>query len=1388
TRTAKNIDPTRTNTSPSVISPTLGTDTASECVKFAIVVALLLGLSPLGSVIQAAVCQYRVQRDSVVKILAADVKEKSSKAAVDAILIQDLTAKLSDLASRHRHDIDKVKADHAEDLCCRDTDLTGIKAQYQRSIDEIKLDHLEELSRRNTQISKTNALHQQEIGQVKLNHANKLSLLSVDLRDVRKENAHKQSQITSLEIQLKSEKERREKPQVMRQTMANWDRIRKRDEKHELEIKQLETDHCAALVARELELKGKHDTELAAVVATTEQRVKKALGAELEAARAANRDTEQLRTEVIILQRNVSLLKKELRRANSSTQNHVDFGSYQREAESKAKIEILQTENKDLRKKIANAKEPLRVLNASKTASEKQRCANESDLASKAEVELLKKKVRDLEDLLESAAAPCNGDCAASKAQYDELRAVIRNNRDVQERAIKYKNKQLVEVRDSRNRLQDELNACKEDKKSLLTENQNLKTQLAAQQRLASSNKNQLNLSQIHIISSEDPQLSPSISTNAKAVTSVIGSAIIDAPVDTSPTEPVPSSPLPTTHKILAATKTSIEKKITMEEAITTSEVENAPEENQTVAEDRNTATEESTAPKKNTILEEENTSPGEKNTPNEEETTMGSTAEMESTAMDSEMKDSKPTDPNSTTPDSMSTGIPEQDVDVLPDAAPNDPPADIDECMETSPFPVSQVEQQPPPVPLFSFGRANSLSKPSTKPFSFGFQQNQMPSKDHEMTTAEEAHVTAQTSGLAGAGQHFDNTMTYNYTGLAQASHNHALYDLAMILKQHSIPSQPNTITDAPAPRLDQSTEPVATPSIPTLPTAQNDGVQDQEPASFHSVPGLQTANIGGHSGQAADKKVDGSNASAPTAVEDSVTLAWKNLALLLATHGPATVPSVQSTANTTPYQEPAPIIPIDSSLLPGGVVDQPEPQVEPQSQVPPITPVRKVKPLPTRLRRPANLKPFEYNKDADRDHLLPKSHVAGQLPLIVDLPDGGFSGLANQTSQPQPPPSPPKCRTSSPVKRSSAPSYDPLGKGKGKYSIFDDPTLFEKQPSSSSSSSDLSSDDFEDCEGFGSKSGPSPTNPRNFSTTALRHKSSAPKITEAPTNPSDIDAENEEIYGRDDDGVRKKNSGPSSSHHPSHPASSNHPSTSVEPPRGVDHAGKGKKRSADGSGVRAGMLSHASSPDESSPSPSSTSGTEQRPAASGLPGLGSANGTATSAVPGFRTSTKAELDQVCRDMGIEPDDVWDGAANNDAMDAGDNEERNNNHRDQDGCEDAAAANRDDDDDDGDDDGAMHMPSDAEILEAMRQNGIGSDIAAEDMMDRSQDNDNNNNDDDDDGLQGLTEEQKHYLKIHFLTEEEKTQGREMHKLSLDVDGKCEKPCRWCREMGRDWK
>ncbi|KAL8926674.1 MAG: hypothetical protein Q9208_002748 [Pyrenodesmia sp. 3 TL-2023] len=1395
TQTTKDIEPTCTTTSPSSMILPLGTDTASECVKLAVIVALVLGLSSLGSVTQTAACQYRVQRDSVVKSLAADLSEKSSKAAEDASLIKDLTNKLSDLDHQHQQDIENIEADHAGELSCRDTELAAIKMQHQRTIDDIHLDHSEELSRRDIQISKINTQHQHEIDQVKSNHANELSLLSVDIEDARRENAHKQSEIASLRVQLKTEKERRAKPQVMRQTMANWDRIQKRDEKHELEMKQLQTNHSAALTARELEIKGKYDLELAAVVATTENRVKKAVEAELQAAKTANRDTEQLRTEVTILQRNVSLLKRQLRQAESSTRNHVDFGSDQREAESKAKIAILQTENKVLKEKAANAKEALRVCDASKIRLGKQRCENESDLTLKAEVARLKMKVQELEDLLRSAATPCNGDCAASKARHDELQAVIRNNRDVFERGKKHKNKQH---RETTTRLEGE-------KMALQKEIKDLRMQLADQRQLVKSQEQQSKLSPVYTIISQDPNPlpSPSVNSNSDPTTSELNGIVEDTVAGMSVAEPETAPPSPTPFDVSAVTDTTTEeeKDVRQDENMTPHLVRTIRE--QEHKEETDSMGEKSTSegygvtPKKTEPIPEEPIP--EEPTPDTLTTTMAETTiideplvETNSTTKDATMKDSMPSEPTVTSPAPLAATIAEPDPDVLPDAVPANDPSDIDERMDTSNLPASQAEPTPPSAPLFSFGGANFVFEPSTQPFDFGAQHNQMPVEDHEMSGAE-GRFTAQISGSADTGQHPENPMAYDYTGPAQSSDNSALYDLAMILKQYSSPSQPKTTSDGSAPRFDQSTEPVAMPSVPALPTAPNDGMQGQELASFPSIPGLQTDNIGGHPGQAADNQVDGSNISAPTAVEDSEMLAWKNLALIQAQHGPKTVPSVQSTAKTTPYQEPISTIPIDPSLLPGGVIDQPEPQAEPQPEAQPLTPARKVQRLPTRLRRPANLKPFEYNKDVERDHLLPKSQAAENLPLIVDLPDGGFSGSANRTPQAQqPPPSPPKVRTSSPVKRSSALAYDPLGKGKNKRSIFDDPTLFEKRPSSSSSHSELSDSDFSDCEGFGSKSDPSPTNPWNFSTAALRPQisSAPPKITEAPANPSDIDAENDDIYGHDDDS--KKHAGPSSSHHQSDPAPSNHPhSTAVEPPRGVDHAGdKGKKRRADGSGGRDEDGSHVFSwSDWLNGSPSSSAsagGMEQRPVST-LPGLGSASGGAST--PAFRHSTKAELDQVCRDMGIEPEDVWDTGTGS----GGSGGKKDCNSHDQ---QDAPGANYNNNNDEDDDD--------AEILAAMRQNGMDSSDGADatDAMDHTEDNNtnpssssnnnnnthNSNSDNDDDDLHSLTPAQRRYLDISSLTDEEKKHGRDMHKMYLDVEGECERPCRWCRELGLSWK
>lgn len=1381
TRITDSAATTRTATSPSSTELSLRTDTASECVKFAILVALALGLSSFSSITQTSVCQHRAQPDSAVE------------------------ARITDHDAQHQREMGRVESDHVKEMIRRDELAKDTNARHQRQIDDIRSQHSRELSRRDKQFTDAVTQHQQQINQLKSHHPTQISHVSIELKDERRLNKMNMSRISSLETQLKAKRDKDEEDMGPRKGLIMRGLMQKQNlrDTHTAEKKQMVDDHAAALKAQKLEFESRLEAKLTETINETEKRVKQEVKAELEAARAGEIETKNLRLQVDTHKRDASALKIRLRQAESSVQNHIDFRSDQREAESKAKIEILQTENKDLKKKVANATEALRVCNASKTGIEKQRCANESDLVSKVEVDLLKKKIREFEDLLKSAAVPCNGNCPASKAQYDELRAVIRNNRDVFERGKKHKNKQHREVTA---RLEGE-------KIALQKELKDLHMQFAEQQQPAKSQEQQSKLSPVYTIITQDanPLPSPPVNPESDPTATIINGIIEDTVADMSVAGPVAAPPSPTPFEVSAVTDTTAkEKDVNPEEQMTSHLAKTTREEEQMGA--MNPKGEVST-PAEDEVTPKETEATPEEPTPNDSTTTIAETAttreplaETDSSMMDTTMKDSTSDEQAANSPEPVASQGLKLDADVLPDAAPTDHPNHADECMGDSPSPASRAEQQPLRAPLFSFGGANFASTPFTQPFDFGLQQNQMPVNDCEMTTAEEAHLAEEiarhsrsdppphpvhTSGFAGAGQQPDNPMTYDYTGPAQSYDNSALCDLAMMVKPYSSPGQPTTITDGSAPRLDQSTEPVAMPSIPTVPTAPNDGLQGQEPASLPPIPGLQTVNIGGQPGQAADSQVGGPTTSAPTAVEDSEMLAWKDLAQIQDNHGLKTVPSVQSTAKTTTYQEPTPIIPIDPSLLPSGVVDQHEPQAGPQPEAPLVTPARKVRPLPARIRRPANLKPFEYNKDADRDHLLPKPHVAEKLPLIVDLPDGGFSGSANQTSEPQqPPPSPPKVRTSSPVKRSSAPLYDPLGKGKGKgkASIFDDPTLFEKQPSSSSFSSDSESDaDFSDCEGFGSKSKPSPTNPWNFSTAALRQKSSAPKITEAPTNPSDIDVENDGIYGRDDDDS-KKHDGPSSSHHPS---------TIVEPPQGVDHAGRRKKRSADGSGGRGRGDSRASSSlsEWSDASSSDSKGIEQR--VSGLPGLGSANGASASGVPAFRQSTKAELDQGLGDLGLTWDDIYAAGREEGAAGSGNNEEQGNNRHDQDGAQDASGANCNNKNDDDDDDGEGEMPTDAEMLEAMRQNGMDSDTPADDdddVMDHTEDNNiptkipATNNSTEEDDLKDLTPERKHYLDIGALTEEDKKHGREMHKLSLDAEVPCQLPCRWCREMGLDWK
>ncbi len=1201
----------------------------------------------------------------------------------------------------------------------------------------------------------------------------------------------------------------------MRQIMANFDRINKLNETHASEQQQLMDKHAADVKARELELKCRHEANLAKAIAQTEQRVRGEVKAELEVARRAKIAIDEHRIKVDILQRNAVLLKKELRQTQSSAQNHVDFGSARREAELKAEISTLQTKLRELTKKAASTNEVLRVCNASKTGSEKQQCANEANTVSKVEVDRLNAKIRELEEMLRSATRRCNGECQASQARIDELRFVIRNNREQFDRGKQHKNKQHRQVTERLER----------EKAALQKEKEDLQKQLADQQRPATVQA--LNLSQIYTIISQDPDPLPTSSLPSKfeLIPSNTNATVNEAVVDKSPTKPSTSQLPPNTHEALKATKTHSAHDTTSKDA------EVSTENNQT---------------------------------PAEGETIVGPVAEGDPTTTDATMKDSQVIEPTSTSPVPLSTNIAGPDGDVLPDAGPHNPPIEVDESMEESTLPANQAEQARPVEQATWFGGFGGPYGPSTA------------------------------FNPAGVGEQSGNAMAYDFTGPGQISGDAATYDLAQILKQLSTPSQPNTAPSGSIPQDDQPSEPMAISPTPALPTAP---IQGQEPVSFPSIPCPPTADTGAQPSQAANDQVDQSTAPAPTSEDNSAIEASKNLALLLAKHGVTPVSSVQTSSSTTPHQDPTSIAPIDSSLLPNGVTDQPEPQLSPRKihalrprrrplpegvnnppATPPVTPARNVAAIPRRLRRPTNLKPFEYNKDAGRDPPLPKPHVTENLPLVVDLPDGGFSGSASHPSQsqPPPPPSPPKFRIGAPVKRSPARTY-----GSSKYgSIFDDPLFFDKP----NDDDDDDFADFEDVEGFQRQ----------------------PQILDAPTDLSENDNENDDFYGHDDDS-KNQNGDPSSSQQPSDPASSHHPSTSVEPPRGVDHSGEGEKRGADGSAGR-GEVDSRSSSSLSSPNWSSdedsAEGVKQR-LATGLPGLGSP-------VPAFRDVPNAELDVDLGELGVSMDDIFGtgdgGDASSSAKGSGNTEAQDNNANTHHTSEDASAANRNNVDGDGgmdtptderkihgtnypisedasranynnndggnggpdvsmqehdadannhnnreDNPAANHnggnetrQPTDEELLEGLRQNGIDPDSyfhnaianllpasgftaapntdadanannnADDDPMDlfantngtantetadteagdtntNTHKNSNgaeeqNGDGDDDDDMKGLTDEEKAYLNIAALSEEEKKLGREMHQMHLDAEVECQLPCRWCRELGLSWR
>ncbi|KAI4141290.1 MAG: hypothetical protein L6R39_005423 [Caloplaca ligustica] len=379
----------------------------------------------------------------------------------------------------------------------------------------------------------------------------------------------------------------------------------------------------------------------------------------------------------------------------------------------------------------------------------------------------------------------------------------------------------------------------------------------------------------------------------------------------------------------------------------------------------------------------------------------------------------------------------------------------------------------------------------------------------------------------------------------------------------------------------------------------------------------------------------------------------------------------------NDSPLQNPVPQepvaqdpVPLDDNVgdLAGQSPVQPTPSNfpnHPRLQIvndpapsPAPAPPRKVLALPQRRRRPANYQPIVVNSQAQKPQLIvtitdeaqaePSTTVRISEPVVralVNLPPGDAALFAPRPEQ------------------SYAEQEREARRALGK----DAP---------SESESDADDVDWQDVPGCLAHK-PSPTNPWASSSSA---PPSAVTATAATSNthkdarePSDVDAENDDIYGNETHDV------PSSSYPPFQPAQPstpyfyaaspqgvdaenehfyNHethdvPSSSQPtlqpthpfpysygaPPQGVDAQGKGKKRAADGQDGGMGVDEHATSP--WSFSPAITMG----PA---LPGLSSAPAPAAPATgqqqhgAAFRDVPHSELDKSLMDQGLDPADFY--------------------------------------------------------------------------------------------------------------------------------------------------
>ncbi|KAI4112609.1 MAG: hypothetical protein LQ345_006266, partial [Seirophora villosa] len=131
TRASRYLRSSGTTTSPLSMITVSALDAAYVSLQVCLVLVLLLLASSIGSTIRAALVEYRLQRDSLVRALAAENGSMDELAEHNGATIRDLNRRLRAMDARHQRELDSASRQHA-------SAIDGLRSEMQQQLDHAR--------------------------------------------------------------------------------------------------------------------------------------------------------------------------------------------------------------------------------------------------------------------------------------------------------------------------------------------------------------------------------------------------------------------------------------------------------------------------------------------------------------------------------------------------------------------------------------------------------------------------------------------------------------------------------------------------------------------------------------------------------------------------------------------------------------------------------------------------------------------------------------------------------------------------------------------------------------------------------------------------------------------------------------------------------------------------------------------------------------------------------------------------------------------------------------------------------------------------------------------------------------------------------------------------